>query len=299
MANWVVVGTGALGTLWALGLQRAQHTVQIYARQAEGANITLSRTYDQTTESATFPVIQSASEAPADAVWLIIVKAWQLEPLLTDLQLPRRQPVIISHNGMGAADAMLSEFVSVYDLVTTHGAWRQSRTHSLHAGLGQSWFGLRHAKEQEDETLRTIPAPPWFSDLAAALPPLHWCDDIELKRWEKLAINCAINPLATLANGVNGVLRDEIYAPKLRAICEEIANLNPKLDADQLLTQVREVIRNTAGNYCSMLQDKHAKRPTEIDFLNGFVCREGERKNVATRTNCELAEQITALTCPQ
>ena len=43
------------------------------------------------------------------------------------------------------------------------------------------------------------------------------------RRWRKLAVNCAINPLATLAGGVNGVLRSEEARAQIRAICEEIA----------------------------------------------------------------------------
>ncbi|WP_194755280.1 ketopantoate reductase family protein [Aliidiomarina indica] len=289
MATWVVVGSGALGSLWALGLQRAGATVTIYSRHLEDhAGLTLSRTFDAEKITGEFPVINSASDAPEGAIWLVMVKAWQLAPLLETLQLPVNTPLIVSHNGMGAADDILQAQApgTVFDLVTTHGAWRQQRTHSYHAGTGQSWIGPRHASGTP---------PPWLEELEKALPPLHWQHDIAHKRWQKLAINCAINPLATLADAVNGVLRDDIYAPQLRAICEEIANLNPALDADELLTQVRDVIRHTAGNRCSMLQDISAQRRTEIDYLNGFVCREGERLNVATRENCRLWQAISDL----
>ncbi|TRW50135.1 2-dehydropantoate 2-reductase [Aliidiomarina halalkaliphila] len=310
MANWVVVGSGALGTLWALGLQQAGASVTIYSRHVEDSDgITLTRTFDDHKYSADFPVITTSTNAPDNAIWLLMVKAWQLAPLLKELQLDVNTPLIVSHNGMGAADDILQTQTpgTVFDLVTTHGAWRQQRTHSYHAGLGQSWIGARHsvtenttpdnANASNNIDAHSQPVdriPTWFDELAAALPPLHWQPNITEKRWEKLAINCAINPLATLAEAANGVLRDESYAPNLRAICEEIANVNTALDADELLEQVREVIRNTAGNRCSMLQDVDAKRRTEIDYLNGFICREGERLLVATRENCRLWEAIQA-----
>ena len=223
-------------------------------------------------------------------MWLIFVKAWQLELLLSQLideGLPKRAQLIVSHNGMGAAEELIQHHPDwqVYDLVTTHGAWRQDRYHSILAGLGQSWLGARQPAAK----------PQWFTVLADAFPPLTWTDDITLRRWHKLAINCAINPLATLAQSSNGILRSEAARTQIRAVCAEIANLNPALDTNELEAQVHEVIRASAGNRCSMLQDVTAGRRTEIDYLNGFICRKGEEKQVSTRINCELAERIRAL----
>ncbi|MCH8492422.1 MAG: hypothetical protein LAT53_04215 [Idiomarina sp.] len=386
--TWVVVGTGALGSLWAHGLQQAGAPVMVYSRHAsDGLEVELNvvpaegpaagiapqaaqdpsssatNTTANTTQKsirARFPVIHSAAAAPPGAIWLIMVKAWQLEPLLRQIFLEQRteqrteqraeqgvsyaaelaaQPrpeqkaaenaaksgpmqLILSHNGMGAADTLLAEAVNaghahVYDLVTTHGAWRQSRLSTVHAGLGESWLGLRSEQaagaEHATDTAKMHraqhaltryaalaesnekPQPPaWFHTLAQALPPLHWEANIGARRWHKLAINCVINPLATIAGDVNGVLRKDEYQPKIRAICEEIGNLNPYLDADVLVASVQQVIRATANNRCSMLQDSEAGKPTEIDYLNGFICQEGTHLHVATRVNCELWHQLAS-----
>jgi 2-dehydropantoate 2-reductase len=372
--TWVVVGTGALGSLWAHGLQQAGAPVMVYSRHAnDGLEVELNimpaagPTKDPTAEiapqvakdpsslatnttanttqksiRARFPVIHSAAAAPPGAIWLIMVKAWQLEPLLRQIFLQQRaeqaksapMQLILSHNGMGAADTLLAEAVNaghvqVYDLVTTHGAWRQSRLSTVHAGLGESWLGLRseqaggaehatdtvEASNASNTAMNTVsstpqhalsryaalaesnqkPAPPaWFHTLAQALPPLHWEANIGARRWHKLAINCVINPLATIAGDVNGVLRKNEYQPKIRAICEEIGNLNPYLDADVLVASVQQVIRATANNRCSMLQDSEAGKPTEIDYLNGFICQEGTHLHVATRVNCELWHQLAS-----
>ncbi|EGN74444.1 2-dehydropantoate 2-reductase [Idiomarina sp. A28L] len=325
MANWVIVGTGALSALWAHGLHAAGANVQVYSHhEADNQRVALSvsQNFHQLSgqdklhpdlhpellpellpklqkcvnvQTVQFPVIHSPSEASANAVWLIMVKAWQLEPLLTELAAKglRAATMVLSHNGMGAGDTILAanEQWQIFDLVTTHGAWRQSRTHSTHAGLGESWIGERALA---DKPIDNNP-PLWFVELAQALPPLHWVDNILHRRWQKMAINCAINPLATLAGADNGILRADEYQPKIRAICEEIANINPELDADELVKQVHKVAAATATNKCSMLQDIQADRLTEIEFLNGFICREGERLHVATRSNCELWAQIQTL----
>lgn len=290
MTRWVVVGTGALGSHWAAALSRAGEDIQLYVRDRQQTRVEITTSVHEQISRCSLPLCQDTAAAGEDAVWLIFVKAWQLEPLLLQLideGLPKQAQLIVSHNGMGAADAVFQQHPDwqVYDLVTTHGAWRQDRYHSILAGLGQSWLGARQTAAQ----------PQWFATLAAAFPPLTWTNDIALRRWHKLAINCAINPLATLAQSTNGVLRSETARAQIRAVCAEIANLNPELDANELEKQVHEVIRATAGNRCSMLQDIAAGRRTEIDFLNGFVCRQGEEKQVSTRINCELAKRIRAL----
>lgn len=275
--------------MWAHALQAVGADVSIYSRHSEdqgGVALTVTQTLAHTRH---FPVIAKASEAPKDAVWLIMVKAWQIESLLSKLANEglKEANLILSHNGMGAGDKILAANRNwqVFDLVTTHGAWRQKRTASVHAGLGESWLGYRAAG--------SLNSPPsWFVELARAFPPLHWEEDILKRRWQKLAVNCAINPLATLANAENGILQSDAYQPKIRAVCEEIANVNPALDADTLVTQVQKVVAATATNKCSMLQDVTAGKLTEIDFLNGFICNEGERLHVATRVNCALTSEL-------
>lgn len=294
---WVVVGTGALSMLWAEGLQAAGAETWLYTRhQSDGAALTINVSAGGEQRRTRLPVIHSAAAAPANALWLIMVKAWQLQPLLQQLfkeGLPAgkltNSTLIISHNGMGAAEPWFALYpqVPVYDLVTTHGAWRPSRLHSVHAGVGESWLGPRKAGQHAASE-----PPAWLAILRAALAPLHWEADIELRRWQKLAINCAINPLASLAGAANGVLRDSCYQGQIRAICEEISNVQPRLDADELVAAVQQVVRATAGNRCSMLQDLQAGQRTEIDFLSGFVCREGQRLQVTTRVNCDLWQAL-------
>lgn len=300
MTQWVVVGTGALGIQWAQALHDSNEAVSLYVRDCDSDVVRLTTTQNNQMREFSLPRCHHAQDAGAGAVWLLFVKAWQLEPLLRQLQsegLPADATLVVSHNGMGAADSYIQQQAGwqVYDLVTTHGAWRQQRTHSVLAGLGQSWLGRRQVTRASASVSTDSEPPAWFSAFAAAWPPLDWDRDIGRRRWRKLAINCAINPLATLAGGVNGVLRSDEARAQIRAVCEEIANVNPILDADELVDDVQQVIRATAGNRCSMLQDVEAGRRTEIDFLNGFVCAQGEAQQVATRINCELAKQIRQL----
>jgi 2-dehydropantoate 2-reductase len=52
------------------------------------------------------------------------------------------------------------------------------------------------------------------------------------------------------------------------------------------------VARRTAGNRSSMRQDLARHAPTEIEFLNGAVVREGLRLGVPTPVNAWLANEV-------
>jgi len=291
--NWVVVGTGALGNLWSLGLAASGASVQIFSRHSADSPEVLLQNSGRTTAEKRLAVISEPQDAAPGAVWLVMVKAWQLDEVLELLESNfsgQLLQLVISHNGMGAGEPVLSRQSQwqVYDLVTTHGAWRRNRFHSVHAGIGQSWIGPRKGSGGEADRAKPL----WLPEFENARPPLNWDTAIESRRWQKLAINCAINPLAALAGVANGELSKPGYSQTIAAICDEIARVEKRLDPDELMGQVYNVIEATAGNQCSMLQDLKAGQVTEIDYLNGFVCEQGKRLNVKTPMNCELTDKI-------
>ncbi|MGX5913565.1 ketopantoate reductase family protein [Aliidiomarina sp. Khilg15.8] len=298
--TWVVVGSGALASLWIHGLHRHDEQVMLFSRhEGDAPRVTLTleeqgRPYENEVEA-----IRDPAHAPSDARWLIMVKAWQLADVIKQIgdTLPEDAEIVLSHNGLGAAEAELAAHPGwqVYDLVTTQGAWRRSRLHSVHAGHGESVLGPREREEHGDLCM----APPlWLSSLDKACPPVHWDTQILQRRWLKLGVNCAINPLATLAGAPNGVLKEAEYAEVIKDICEEVGTLADYilgvgvLPAHKLQEEVYKVIAATADNRCSMLQDRDAGRPTEIDYLNGYIARLGETYNLPTPTNHHLWQEI-------
>jgi 2-dehydropantoate 2-reductase len=117
--------------------------------------------------------------------------------------------------------------------------------------------------------------------------------------WQKLLINCAINPLTALANVKNGELAQASYRPTLQAICEEVCLTAQAcgifIDANSALEQVLNVIENTAENYSSMHQDIAHKRPTEIDAINGYVVKQAQKKGIDVPVNTQMLLAIKAL----
>ncbi|HXH04441.1 MAG TPA: 2-dehydropantoate 2-reductase, partial [Candidatus Competibacteraceae bacterium] len=122
-------------------------------------------------------------------------------------------------------------------------------------------------------------------------------DDIKTRLWHKLAINCAINPLTALLGCRNGELLDLPGERRvLRIICEEAAQVMAAEgiigDAEELYARVCIIIEATADNYSSMLQDLRAGRSTEIDYLNGYLLRQGAAHGIPLPCNTLLLDMI-------
>lgn len=301
---WVIVGTGAIGSILGARLIQQQQKVHFLVRETEPKpplntpsllQLTVSG-HTLFSDTITTHTVHSLDAIPSHAVWVFAVKAWQLEAALTAYgsALTHAQHIIISHNGLGAAEAQIAALGTnkVIDWVTTHGGWRHSPQHTEHSGQGQSWLGFRSARSTQSH-----PAPAWWGIFANALAPAEWQANIALRRWHKLAINCAINPIATLANAANGALLEPQYQQQIQGVCNEVAavmsaELTVPVKAGELCEQVQQVIQGTAQNINSMLQDIRAQRPTEIDYLNGFVHKKGRQHNVPTPVNTMLWQAI-------
>jgi len=111
----------------------------------------------------------------------------------------------------------------------------------------------------------------------------------------KLYANIAINPVTAITGLNNGAL---LEVPELKTLVANLVNeaaqvskaMGIKTSVDPLENTCK-VIRDTAGNRSSMLQDVTRRRRTEIDALNGKVCELGKKHVVPTPYN----ETITAL----
>lgn len=299
---WVIVGTGAIGSILGARLIQQKQNVHFVVRANANNEKGSGSLHLSVTGHTNFSALVSSHTAsslaaiPANAVWVFAVKAWQLKVALKAYSsaLAQAKHIIISHNGLGAAETEIASLGTskVIDWVTTHGGWRRSPQHTEHSGQGQSWLGFRCSVQAQGH-----PAPTWWPIFARALAPTDWQADIALRRWHKLAINCAINPIAALANSSNGALREPQYADQIQQVCKEVAavmsaELSEQINASELFAQVQQVIQATANNINSMLQDIRAGRPTEVEYLNGFVHKKGRQHNVPTPVNTMLWQAI-------
>lgn len=116
--------------------------------------------------------------------------------------------------------------------------------------------------------------------------------------WRKLVVNAAMNPTTAIFGIPNPALLDH---PAGRPLADDLARETARvatsagtpIDADEAPTMWHAVA--SFVNRSSMLQDVTARRPTEIDAINGAVAREGRRRGVPTPVNEAVTVLVKAL----
>lgn len=150
--------------------------------------------------------------------------------------------------------------------------------------------------------IRTSMAPEAIADLfRLSKIPARAVGDILSHIWLKVIYNCALNGLCTVMEIPYGeILREEGGKESLRRIVEEcyqVAHrkgipLDPPTAGLYYEWLVGTLIPVTASHYPSMLRDIQKGRRTEIDALNGAICRLGRDFGLATPENRRVADLI-------
>ena len=123
--------------------------------------------------------------------------------------------------------------------------------------------------------------------------PVETDDDIRSGKWAKALLNIAVNPICALLRAPVSVAADgdvrEIVAGLVRetfAVAGAEGVRLPWATADDYLAHLFSVqVPDFATVYPSMYYDLQMGRRTEIDLLNGYVARLGERHGIGTPHN--------------
>jgi len=283
----LLVGTGALATLFAARLSEAGHEVYmlgtwkdgLHALQKDGARI-----IDTNGNEKSYQV--HATDNPNDVkdskYALVLVKAWQTERAAKQLQdvLADDGLAVTLQNGIGNKETLQATLgVGRVSLgITTTGATL------LAPGLvkvgGEGIISL----EQNQASLKLE------AMLKSAKFNLQIVDDAESLVWGKLVINAAINPLTALLQVPNGELLSNSKARKMMgALAEETAEVaeaeHVHLPFENPVSAAEDVARKTAQNKSSMFQDVLRGAPTEIDAICGAIMKRGQKHGIKTPYN--------------
>jgi 2-dehydropantoate 2-reductase len=179
--------------------------------------------------------------------------------------------------------------------VTTEGALREGPGEVRHTGEGTTWIG-----PFSEELAHPGIAAKLMEKLKDAGISIEWENRIVRRIWEKVMVNCAINPLTALLRIPNGgLLHSDDARFLMKSIVEEAVSVaraeGIALEAEDMLKRAEEVCRKTAVNRSSMLQDVERGRLTEIDWINGEVVRRGARAGIETPVNQTLVRLIHLL----
>lgn len=288
-----IIGSGAIGSLWAHHLALKGYQVTLIGRQQKQhkqISTLLMHRGQEVTQSIDY--LNNQLPPTLDLV-LVMTKAYQIIDAITPyLDSLKTCPIVLMHNGLGAVEQLpLTEQHSVYLATTSHGALK-NQDGVEHTGTGQTMIGCYgNASAVQAQSICQV--------LNNALPPVEYVQDINAALWKKLAINCAINPLTAINQCRNGDLSNPKYTQQLDTIIKEISLLTERLNIDLSYQSMREtvniVIHNTAKNFSSMHQDVLNGRETEIDFINGHIVNMGKELGIPTPENEKLWRAINTL----
>jgi 2-dehydropantoate 2-reductase len=122
-------------------------------------------------------------------------------------------------------------------------------------------------------------------------------DRIKDEMWQKLVVNCVINPINAITRTEVGAIADERLNPLKQLIVDECLRV-ARCDGVALEGDLVAAINRQYGpsrNLSSMQQDLLRGRRTEIDFLNGAVVDLGATYGIECPVNGALTAIIKEL----
>jgi 2-dehydropantoate 2-reductase len=285
-----VMGAGAVGSYFGAVLARGGHEVVLVGRPAHvGAIAEKGLFVDARSFRARVPIAattEAAGVAGAEAV-LVAVKSADseaagramLEYIGPDAAILSLQNGVDNAKRLAAAMGrpVIPAAVYVATEILAPGEVK-------HHGRGELVIG----PSERSEALAAA--------FSAAGVPTSVSPDVISSLWAKLTVNCAYNALSAVAQRSYGdlVAIEEVRAV-MRAVveeCEAVAQASAIALPAMLIDQVFAIAEAMPGQFSSTAQDVARGKPSEIDYLNGFVVRKGRALGVPTPANLALLAMV-------
>ena len=120
--------------------------------------------------------------------------------------------------------------------------------------------------------------------------------DFDREVWRKALVNAAINPVTAVRGVTNGRLLEEPARGEARALLREALAVARSAGYDfseaEALGDLDRVVRATAANRSSMLQDLDRGRPTEVDTISGALLALGRSYGLDLPATRAVVEEV-------
>jgi 2-dehydropantoate 2-reductase len=280
-----VVGAGAIGSLFAAHLATVADVLVLtrrvdHARALNEEGLQVSGRHDFT---ARVTAAADARELPEFEVGIVATKATELEAAAESLAGHFQTATIMTvQNGLGAEDVVRAHGDwPLVSAVTFMSGTKHSDTHVEYILDTATWLGPY--EDTPFERVQEIAQLLVDSGLKAEALP-----DLRPAQWSKLIFNATVNGVSALT----GLPHDAHFAAErdrsdLGHLVHDLVDEGKRVAAaagvelrdDPWEMNVLATKRGSA-HYPSMLEDVEARRPTEIDLINGALVREAERCGV-------------------
>ena len=293
-----IVGTGAMGSVYAALLASAGHEVWAIDRWREHVDAMCGNGLRLEGASGDRTVRLHATSDPREAgacdLVILATKAMHVAAAAESLKplLKGETPVLSIQNGLGGPDtaaSILGKERVMVGVVGGFGASMRAPGHAHHNGMELVRLGefggpiTPRLKKVEDV---------W----SGAGFRVKLFDDIDQLVWEKLLCNCAYSgPCAIAECTIGEVMADPDLSHVSQACAKEgfavAKKKGVRLGFDDPVAYVRDFGSKIPGARPSVFLDLLEKRKSEIDVINGAIPRVGKALGVAAPVN----ETITAL----
>ncbi len=279
-----VMGAGAVGCYYGGMLARAGHDVVLIARAQHVQAIASAGLRLQTLtfdEQVPLKASTDASAVQAADLVLFCVKSSDTEIAGRLIRPFLRSDALVTclQNGVDNADRLRAVLPDhpVSAAVVYVATEMAGPGHVKHKGRGDLVIELSAAS--------AAVAKAWI----AAGVPTEVSNNVRGELWAKLILNCAYNAVSAITQlpygqtvagvGVQDLMRDVVGE------CLAVA----QAEGVQVAGDVHAAVASLAGSMplqkSSTAQDLARGKPTEIDFLNGFIVQRGQALGIATPAN--------------
>jgi 2-dehydropantoate 2-reductase len=294
-----VVGAGAIGSLFAAHLATVGDVLVLTRREdhAQALNERGLRVSGRHDFTARLTAVSDPRDLPEFDLGVLATKTTGLGPAAESLagRFPEAT-VMTVQNGLGAEEVVRQHGDwPLISAVTFMSGTKHSDTHVEYILDTPTWLGpyAGTAFERVQEIARLIVD----SGLKAEALP-----DLRPAQWSKLIFNATVNGVSALT----GLPHDEHFAAErddgdlghlVHALVDEGKRVaeaaGVDLHDDPWEMNVLATKRGSA-HYPSMLEDVEARRPTEVELINGALVREAERVGVRAPLHTALYRLVKA-----
>ncbi len=292
-----IVGCGAVGSLFAANLAQLDD-VDVWAYDLDEAHVDAInakglRLSGQGEVVGRLRATADANAVPACDFGVVATKAMHTASAVAATAHGFEDGAVCSvQNGLGNEEA-IAEHVPRVIRGTTFPAGRVLEPGHVQWDVrGDTTIGPFEPKPASLDEVQAL-----ADALTRAGMPTSAVSDARGPQWRKVIFNAATNPVGALTGLTHGRVCED---PGLRALVSGLVDEGKAVAAAEgieLDADPEELIDHAAkpevayDHKASMLQDVEARRPTEIDYLNGGIARFGREQSVPTPMN----DAVTAL----
>jgi 2-dehydropantoate 2-reductase len=295
----VVAGAGSIGSLLAAHLARVADVTVLTRREQHAQALEQEGLHVSGRADFTARVHATADPAALPDAELAIVacKGTDLEPLSARLEGRLAGATVMTiQNGLGAEEIVAAHGDwPILSAVTFMSGTRHGDTHVEYVLDTATWVGP-HRGTSETDARRVAEL------IASTGLKAQWFPDLRPAQWSKLIFNATVNGVAALTalphdfhfaqtdelSQLGHLVRDLVDEGKAVASAAGVELHDDPWEMNVLATERGD------RHFPSMLEDVEARRPTELELINGALVREARRLGVPVPLQTALYRLVKA-----